>query len=183
MTGLLTERRPRGLSSAGRSPGLVVAGLVSRRAVRSGTLWGLVFGFFIIVQTLAFTSTYKTQAARDQMARAYGTNLGLSALLGQARGIDTVAGWSEWRFVGILSIVGSVWGLLTSTRLLRGEEEAGRYDLLVAGHTTRRRAGAQAIAGLGAGLLALFVLTALGTIVAGRPPRPDSVSAGACTSR
>ena len=57
-----------------------------------------------------------------------------------------------------------------STRLLRGEEEAGRYDLLLAGQTTRRRAAGQALAGLGAGLLALFVLTALGAIVTGRSP-------------
>ena len=57
-----------------------------------------------------------------------------------------------------------------STRLMRGEEEAGRYDLLLAGQTTRRRAAGQALAGLGAGLLALFVLTALGAIVTGRSP-------------
>ena len=67
-------------------------------------------------------------------------------------------------------MLGSIWGLLTATRLMRGEEEAGRYDLLLAGQTTRRRAGGQALAGLGAGLLALFVLTAVGAIVTGRSP-------------
>ena len=48
-------------------------------------------------------------------------------------------------------ILGAVWGLLTSTRLLRGEEDSGRWDLLLCGQTTRRGATAQAIAGLGAG--------------------------------
>ena len=67
-------------------------------------------------------------------------------------------------------MLGSIWGLLTATRLMRGEEEAGRYDLLLAGQTTRRHAGGQALAGLGAGLLALFVLTAVGAIVTGRSP-------------
>jgi ABC-2 type transport system permease protein len=168
MTGLLLRTSPRDLSPAGRNPGLVVAGLVSRRAARSGALWGLVFGFFVVIQTLAYTSTYKTQASRNQLAHAFGTNIGLNALLGQAHDINTVAGWASWRFVGILSILGSIWGLLTSTRLMRGDEEAGRYELLLAGQTTRRRAGGQAVAGLGAGLLAMFVVTALGTIVAGR---------------
>jgi ABC-2 type transport system permease protein len=168
LTGLLVKTPPSGLSPAGRYPDLVVAGLVARRAARSGALWGLVFGFFIVVQTLAYTSTYKTQASRDQMAHAFGTNIGLSALLGQAHAINTVAGWSAWRFVGILGALGAIWGLLTATRLMRGDEEAGRYELLLAGQTTRRRAGGHAVAGLGAGLLAMFVLTALGTIVTGR---------------
>ncbi len=145
----------------------MLATLVARRAVRSGALWGLVFAVFIVVQTSAYTSQYTTRAARAGLARAYGTNLGLNALLGQARAINTVSGWAEWRFIGILTILGSVWGLLTATRLLRGEEEAGRLDLLLVGQTTRGRAAIQATAGLGAGLLAMFVMVAAGTIIAG----------------
>jgi ABC-2 type transport system permease protein len=173
MTGRLLEQPARELAPAGRYPGSVLARQVARRAARSGALWGLVFGFFIIIQTRAYTSTYKTQASRDQLARAYGSNTAMNALLGSERAINTVAGFADWRFVGILSVLGSIWGLLTSTRLMRGEEEAGRYDLLLAGQTTRRRAAGQALAGLGAGLLGLFVLTALGAVVTGR-----SASAG-----
>jgi ABC-2 type transport system permease protein len=168
MTDLLIETPPSDPALAGRNPGMVVAGWVSRRAGRSGALWGLVFGFFIIVQTHAYTSTYKTRASRVQVARAYGSDVAMNALIGSERGVTTVAGWVDWRFAGILGVLGCVWGLLTSTRLLRGEEEAGRYDLLLAGQTTRRRAAGQAVAGLGVGLLALFALTALGAIVTGR---------------
>ncbi|MGP7999702.1 MAG: ABC transporter permease subunit [Streptosporangiaceae bacterium] len=170
MTGRLLEQPLRELAPAGRYPGSVLARQVARRAARSGALWGLIFGFFIIVQTHAYTSTYKTQASRNQLARAYGSNTAMNALLGSERAVNTVAGFADWRFVGILSVLGSIWGLLMSTRLMRGEEEAGRYDLLLAGQTTRRRAAGQALAGLGAGLLALFVLTALGAIVTGRSP-------------
>ena len=45
-------------------------------------------------------------------------------------------------------LLGAVWGLLTSTRLLRGRRTAAAGELLLAGRTTRRRAGAQALAGL-----------------------------------
>ena len=168
MTGLLIETPPPDLAPAGRHPGTVLARQVARRAGRSGALWGLIFGFFVLVQTHAYTSTYKTQASRDQLARAFGSNIAMNALIGSERAINTVAGWADWRFVGILSVLGSIWGLLTSTRLLRGDEEAGRYDLLLAGQTTRRRAAGQALAGLGAGLLAMFVMTALGAIITGR---------------
>jgi ABC-2 type transport system permease protein len=168
VTDLLTGTRPGAAGPAGRHPALVVAVQVGRKAARSGLLWGVVFAFYVIVQTLAFTSAYPTQAARDQMARAYGTNIGLNALIGPARAINTVAGYSSWRLLGILSILGSIWGLLTATRLLRGDEESGRYELLLAGQTTLRRAGAQALGGLGAGLLTLFLLTAVGAILTGR---------------
>ena len=50
MTGLLLEQPARELAPAGRFPGSVLARLVARRAVRSGALWGLIFGLFIIVQ-------------------------------------------------------------------------------------------------------------------------------------
>jgi ABC-2 type transport system permease protein len=168
VTDLLIKTPARDLSVAGGNPGLVVAGQVGRRAARSGALWGLVFGLFVVVQIRAYVSDYTTQAARDQLARAFGTNVGLNALLGQAHDISTVAGWASWRFLGILTILGSVWGLLNATRLIRGDEESGYYELLLAGQTTRGRAGGQAVAGLGAGLLAMFAVTALGTIVAGR---------------
>ena len=42
----------------------------------------------------------------------------------------------------ILSVIGGVWALLTATRLLRGEEEEGRWELLLTGQTTRLRAAA-----------------------------------------
>src|ERR1700729_2335436 len=131
MTGQRPEGPPPGLRSSGRHPGSVLARQVARRAARSGALWGLVFGFFIIVQTRAYTSTYKTQASRDQLARAYGSNTAMNALLGSERAVNTVAGFADWRFVGILSVLGSIWALLTSTRLMRGEEEAGRYDMFL----------------------------------------------------
>ena len=160
MTDVAVHAPPRRLARSGRYPGLVVAGQLSRRAGRSGVLWGLIFALYVVAQTFAYTSAYKTQASRDQLARAFGTNIGINALIGPARAINTVAGYSSWRALGVLSLLGAVWGLLTSTRLIRGDEEAGRYELLLAGQTTRRRAGGQALVGLGAGLGTLLALTA-----------------------
>ena len=79
----------------------------------------------------------------------FGANVGLNALVGPARRLDTVGGFTAWKYLAFVSLIGAVWGLLTGTRLLRGEEDAGRWELLLAGDTTRRRAAAQALAGLG----------------------------------
>ena len=168
MTDLLIDAPPRVLTPAGHHPKAVVAGQVSRRAGRSGVMWGLIFTVYVIAQTFGYTSAYKTQASRDQLAHAFGSNIGINALIGPARAINTVAGYSAWRALGILSLLGAIWGLLTSTRLMRGDEESGRYELLLAGQTSRRRSAGQAVVGLGVGLATLFVLTAIGTVLTGR---------------
>ncbi|MEO8827168.1 hypothetical protein [Lapillicoccus sp.] len=144
------------LTRFARAPGMVVIEVTGRGAARSGALWGAAFAVFMLVQTSTYTSQYPTPAARAELVRAYETNLGINALIGPIRDIETVAGWATWRFVGVLAVLGSLWGLTTATRLLRGEEAAGRHELLVVGRTTPARATAQAIAGLAAGLLAIF---------------------------
>jgi ABC-2 type transport system permease protein len=81
--------------------------------------------------------------------------------------LQTVAGFTAFKISMTLMLLGAVWGLLTATRLLRGEEDGGRWELLLAGPTTRRRGTAQALAGLGAGAVALWALTAILTVAVG----------------
>ncbi|HUY22149.1 MAG TPA: hypothetical protein VMV22_07385 [Acidimicrobiales bacterium] len=142
----------------------MVARLVARRASTSAAIWGLVFGVYVAASMKGYASAYPTVAARTAFARTFGANIGIEAIIGPGRHLETVAGFTAWRSLGILSIVGAVWGLLTGTRLLRGEEDAGRWELLLGGQTTRRRAAVQGLAGLGAGLGALWSTTAVITV-------------------
>ena len=106
MSGLLIDAPPPPeLVLAGRNPGMVVAGWVSRRAGRSGALWGLIFGVFIIVQG-RLPGVPKPRRRADQLAHAYGSDVAMNALIGSDRGINTVAGWVDWRFAGILGVLG-----------------------------------------------------------------------------
>ena len=154
-------------SRAGRSPGTVVARLTARRAVRSGVTWGFIFGISIASSAISYTSIYKTAAQRGALAAAYGSNKATSALFGPAPQLQTVAGFTVFKISMTLIALGAVWGLLTSTRLLRGEEDNGRFELLLAGQTTRRGAALQAMAGLGSGVLALWMVTAVITVLTG----------------
>src|SRR3984957_15908574 len=151
----------------GRSAGTVITRLTARKAVRSGVVWGYVFGALTASSAVSYTRLYKTQAARDALAVAYGANKATSALFGPAPQLQTVAGFTAFKIGMTLILLGAVWGLLTSTRLLRGEEDDGRWELLLAGQTTRRRAVAQALAGLGAGAGALWAMTAILTVGVG----------------
>jgi ABC-2 type transport system permease protein len=156
-----------GGSFEGRAAVTVVVARTGRRAARSGALWGIVFGGYVAASASGYASLYPTPAARTKLAASFGANAGLAALVGTARRLDTVAGFTAWRSLGVLSVVGAVWGLFSATRLLRGEEDAGRWELYLVGQTTRGRAATQALVGLLAGLGALWVVTALIVVVEG----------------
>jgi len=164
-------------SRASRRARQVVAAISARRMVRSAGLWGAVFGGYIAYAAWEYATSYPTVASREKIALTFGTNAGFSALLGQGQRLATIGGFTAWRAMGVLVPVGAVWAMLAATRLTRGEEDAGRLELLLAGQTTRRRAVAQAEAGLAAGLAVLWVITAAATAAAGSPAR-IGISAG-----
>lgn len=156
---------------AGRWTRATIALHTARRALRSGVLWGLVFGLTVASSALGYASAYNTPAQRERLAALLSGNAGLAAINGPARGLASVAGYTAWKSFMTLIVVGSIWGLLAGTRLLRGEEDAGRWELLLAGQTTRRAAAAQALGGLGVGLAGLWTLTAVVTVAVGRIPK------------
>lgn len=145
----------------------MVAVTVGKRAIRSAAVWGALFGVLILNEALSWHNSFPTVASREKFAHTLGANSAIAAIIGPARRVDTIGGFVAWRVFGLLIIVGAVWGLLTATRLLRREEDAGRWELLLAGRTTRRHAAAQAVAGLAAGWIVLWLLTAALTVVAG----------------
>jgi polyether ionophore transport system permease protein len=162
----------RQLVSVARHPGLVPALVVARRVMRSALIWGAVFGLVTWVEVSSFAKEYPTLADRARAAATYGSNVGLQAIFGPVHHIGTVAGYTAFHLI-VAGLIGAVWGLLAGTRLVRGEEEAGRWESLLAGQTTPRRAAAGAVAGLGFGLLTLWAVTAAIAVVVGRSGDAD----------
>ena len=158
---------------AGRSPATVVLRRTARRTIRPGALWGYVFGAVVVSSAWSYSSIYKTAAERAALAAAFGSNRTTIALFGPAPHLETVNGFTVLKSFLTLAVIGAVWGLLTATRLLRGEEQDGRWELLLAGTTTRGRATAQALVGLLAGVAVLWSVTTLILVVAGRSSRVD----------
>jgi ABC-2 type transport system permease protein len=150
-----------------RLPQLAAGRFVARHTLKTGALWGAVFGLYVYSTAIGFNSLAPTAVQRDQLLNSLASNTGLKALLGGAHRITTRAGFVDWRVLGVASMVGAIWGMLLATKTLRGEEAAGRWEPFLAGQTTARRAAGNALAGLGAGLLAMFVLAALFTAAVG----------------
>lgn len=94
-----------------------VARLTARSSVRSGAIWGYIFGIAIASSAVSYTRIYKTRAQRDALAAAYGSNKATSALFGPAPQLQTVAGFTVFKISMTLMLLGAVWGLLTSTML------------------------------------------------------------------
>lgn len=151
-----------------RSPGTVIARTTLRRGSRSALVWGYLFGLTVASSALSYARIYKTPAERERLAASFGTNHAASALFGPAPQLQTVAGFTVFKVSMTLIVVGAIWGLLTSTRFLRGEEDAGRWELLLSGKTGRRGAAFQAVAGLSGAAAIVWLVTALVTVIVGR---------------
>jgi ABC-2 type transport system permease protein len=112
---------------------------------------------------------YTTAASREAFARGFGTNPGLRLLYGEPHSVATVSGYTAWRVGGVLAIAAAAFGLLASVRALRGEEEAGRAELTLAGIVSRRTAYLSAMAAIGAATLILWAAEFAGFAVARLP--------------
>jgi ABC-2 type transport system permease protein len=148
-------------------PRWAIAAFVFRRSRRWALIWGVIFGLYVLATIRAFMAAYPTLASRVAVVHSLQP---FAMLLGQPRHAETVAGFAVWRVLTAMILIGGIWGLLTSTGLMRGEEDAGRWEVLLAGQTTRRRAAAQALLGLGQALALMFVVTAVLSIAAGSIP-------------
>jgi ABC-2 type transport system permease protein len=126
-----------------------------------------VFGAVIAASATSYAGLFPTAAARARLALTFQGNTAWAALFGPLRDLDTVAGYTVYKSAMTVMILGAIWGLLVATRVARGEEDAGRWELFLSGRTTRGRAAGQAAIGLGIGWAAAWVPTAVLTAGAG----------------
>src|SRR5512139_3620225 len=109
MTGRL---EPPSATTRYRAPQLAYPRYVARRALRPAVLWGLAIGLFVVVSAVGYYGLAPTAAQRDAALDTIGSNVGFKALLGDTGQLHTVAGFVDWRVVGVMSLATSVWALL-----------------------------------------------------------------------
>jgi ABC-2 type transport system permease protein len=138
-----------------------------RRSARAGLLWGLGFGVMIAATEAAYATTFPTEESRRAILAVMQGNTGFAAVFGQVHAIETVAGYTVYKTMFTMVILAAIWGLLVATRVLRGEEDTGRWELFVAGRTTRGGATTQTALGLATALVAMWIPTALLAVAGG----------------
>jgi ABC-2 type transport system permease protein len=147
---------------------------VARRAFRQvligATVCAVVFGVTAASSALTYVTTFPTELSRRQLALTTSTDTGLAVLLGPVASVDTVGGYTVYKGFVFLTTIGAIWAVLAANRLLRGEEDSGRWQLMLAGSTRASRATAATLGALAAAVGVIFVGTTLFMLLAGRNP-------------
>ncbi|MBV9716501.1 MAG: hypothetical protein JOZ64_14075 [Solirubrobacterales bacterium] len=141
-----------------------------------------VFAIYSYIQPSGYRAAYPTRSDRLAFAHSFATNQGLRLLYGRPHDVSTVTGYAAWRVGGVLALAAALYGLLGAVRLTRGEEDSGRFELLLAGTVARRTLTFAALAAIATGTAILWVAELAGLIVAGLPLGGSAYLALATTS-
>jgi ABC-2 type transport system permease protein len=142
-----------------------------RRNLFSALSWAVVSFLLVVATASLYRRTYPDEFGRQRLALSLGENKALAALLGTPRRLDTVAGFVIWRSsLGIVVVV-AVWALLAATKALRGDEESGRWELLVTKPLGASQLTGTSVLGIWICSLPLFLGLLLG--IAAGVPRPE----------
>src|SRR5690242_10094256 len=119
--------RPRGRGSRAA----VAEHTLRQERVLLGVIAAIVV-LYTVANVVGYRDTYPTAAERERFAAAFGDNVALRLFYGLPHDLATVAGYVEFRVVGILSVFLAAWAVFAAVRALRGEEDAGRFELILA---------------------------------------------------
>lgn len=137
-----------------------IAQLVYRHQRRGALIWGSVFGMFAWVSAYGYAEAYPKVADRLSLAKSLGSNPGIRAIFGPAHHLETVTGFTAWRSSTSFILIGAIWGLLTATKVMRGDEDSGVAELLYAGAVNRLTAIGDLLLGLAVVITVVFVTVA-----------------------
>lgn len=113
---------------------------LSARLLRRGSLLAPVLAAaYMGVEVYSYRRSYPDAASRQRLAEVSDTDA-LRILQGVPHGLQTAGGFVVWDGGWVIGLSLGVWALLATTRLLRGEEDAGRAELVLAGPVAARRA-------------------------------------------
>ncbi len=145
---------------------------LSVRLVRRSVL-AMVIGVavYMVFEALAFTTGYPDAASRATLV-AWGEDPGIRMIAGPPTAVDTLGGFVVWDAGMYLTLAIAAWAITTATRVMRGDEAAGRTEAVLAGPIRATRVLlAQVLVLLGAcvavGLALAIALAAAGAQVTG----------------
>lgn len=126
-----TRQRPATPTPA-TAPGRVLTALAVRQVRRGALVVTAVSAGMSALVVATFRSEALDPAALGALAR----NPAIRTLFGEPVALDDPGGFTVWRTGTVLSVLIGVWGMLAVTRITRGEEDAGRWSMLLSGRPT-----------------------------------------------
>ena len=158
----------------------VLLRLALRRDRRVLPLWVAGLAALVVLAGTSLQDAYPTQADRTRFAAGVAGNGALIALRGPQHALDTTGGALAWQLGWFAAVLGGLMGARLVVRHTRGDEEAGRAELVLAAPAVRAApaVAALAVAALAAALVAAAL--ALGLLATGLPAA-GSLAFGAAT--
>jgi ABC-2 type transport system permease protein len=171
--------RPAGLARAGTE--VTGTGILTRLAVRRDRImivsWVYVLAAFAYVSVVSTKKLYPTAASLQAFAAGAGADRVTRAIYGPAGDLHTLGGLATWK-LSVFGVVGvAVMSMFIVVRHTRGDEDAGRLELVGAGAVGRLAA---LTSGLLTALLANLVVALLVAVDLAVPGLPwgDSLAFG-----
>jgi len=118
-------------SARDRTDGRALARLWWRLTRRGAIVLALMAATWAATEVASYTASYPDTASRVRLASMMDTPA-VRMLQGIPTAIGTTGGYVAWDAGWVLCIVLGVWALITTSRLLRGEEETDRIGLVLA---------------------------------------------------
>jgi len=139
------------MSTISYSPTKALRQFGFKQILRSAIIIGLIAGFMLALQGVAYQKTYSSAAAQAKFAKSLAAAPGLGFLYGDPKNLDKgTAGYMVYRVLGFMGVVTATWALMTTTKLFRGNEEDGRWEVIRASGVTARQAATGPLAGFAA---------------------------------
>ncbi|HKH50383.1 MAG TPA: polyketide antibiotic transporter [Mycobacterium sp.] len=124
------------LPGAPTVPHAVASRALRRLTVRQIRRGALIAAGICAVMSAGVAAQYQTMfqgSMAESGLQALAENPAIRILFGAPVALDDAGGFTVWRTGLPVLVLASVWILLAATRITRGEEDAGRWDLLLAG--------------------------------------------------
>ena len=141
----------------------------ARFAVRSLRRGALILAASLGLMVVVIISTYTVTAVSGASLSALADNPAIRALYGVPYDISSAGGFAVWRSGQYLAVIGALWAVLATTRILRGDEEQGRWDLLLTAPITRARLTILNLGAVGIACLVQAVAVMVALVAAGEP--------------
>ncbi len=136
-----------------------------KQTIRGAIIIGLLTGFMMGAQGLAYAKAFPTQASRDGLVASLKTVPGANFFSGEVADAAQPDSYAIYKSIAMTTLIIGVWGLLVATRLLRGFEENGQTEVLEVGTASSRRVSIHLLVGFAYSFI-VSVLIAFGLIAA-----------------
>jgi ABC-2 type transport system permease protein len=146
---------------------LPLVALSLRLTRRGALLMATALGAYVLVEVAAYRVAYPNGVDPVQFAM-FLDNPVVRMMQGVPSALDVAGGYMVWDGGWIMQIVLAVWAVLTTTRLLRGDEDSERGDVVLAGRVRPSVHTAAALATVCGEALVIGVVAAVALVASGQ---------------